>query len=166
MPSPEPRQSFFERFGACCVGAPLSEEQGIEEALWLHAREPGKEADRGNQPFLATIQSKKVELGVFTIDKPCSDTFQAVEFWRLRKVYVRDQANMELTTIDVTVPLPEMPPKGLKSVIATIPVAALFKKFDVGDELVLYVPAKVKPNADAKAPPATCEPLAKKFKKS
>ena len=130
---------------------------------------PCKEADRGNQPFLVTIQSKKAELGVFIIDKPSSDTFQAVEFWRLRKVYVRDQANMELTTIDVTVPLPEMSPKGLKSVIATIPVATLFKNVNVGDELVLYLPpkdTKKKASACAMALPATCEPIAKKSKNS
>ena len=64
----------------------------------------------------------------------------AVEFWRMRRVAEKENANMEITMLEVTVPLPAK--WGVKSIIAKIPAAILTKKVVKGDELVLFVNTK------------------------
>jgi hypothetical protein len=86
---------------------------------------------------------------LYTIETP--DVKQcAVDFWRMRKVTDnKEHANMEVTMLDVTVPLPAK--WGVKSVIAKVPAAILTKTVVKGDELVLFVNTKAKPIVEKRA---------------
>ena len=67
---------------------------------------------------------------------PCLSKSCVGEFWALRRVGSRDEANAELTNKKVLV----KPPGSSTSVDVVVPCAKNFRQLKAGDEVVLYKP--------------------------
>ena len=100
------------------------------------------------------------EVHQFDLDRPCAKTY-LLEFWKLRRVGDKDNANMSIEMIDVAVPLPKLGKSMAKSMIAKVLTAVLFKDVHKGDELVLYVYYKPKVAGEKRSLPTVCKPAAK-----
>lgn len=127
-------------------------------------------------PYPATVKTmRKAEPGhihavvetepniAFDVEKPNLESpLQLCAFWRIRRSADKKHANMHISMVDVTCPLPKV--KGLrKSVSVKLPTAVAFTKVAPGDELVLYVPAQQQVKADVeKLLPVRIAPVAKK----
>ena len=100
---------------------------------------------------------------VFNIEKPDMEMLQVLEFWRMRRSTEKENANMQISMVEVVCPLPKL--KGMpKSVTVQVPTAVPFTKIAPGDELVLYVPAKQKKEKVEKLLPVMQEPVQKKLR--
>ena len=101
----------------------------------------------------------------FVVDKPDMGAKLALEFWRMRRLSEKDYCNMELSTIDVTMPIPSIGKGYKRSVGVTVPIAKPFKEIGTGDELVLFIPPKKKEEKkEDKYLPVMQEPVPKKAK--
>ena len=98
----------------------------------------------------------------FNIEKPDMEMLQVLEFWRMRRSSEKDHANMEISMVEVTCPLPKLGKGTPKSVVVRVPTAVPFKKVAPGDELVLHIPAKQKEQKVEKLLPVLQEPAMKK----
>ena len=103
---------------------------------------------------------------MFNIDRPGLDVEQFLEFWRMRRSTEKDNANMEISMVEVTRPLPKL--KDIpESVVVQVPTAAPFKTIAPGGELALYAPAKQKTEkVDTQCFDVMHEPVQKKAKTS
>ena len=94
---------------------------------------------------------------VFNVEKPDMDVMKYLEFWRTRRSSEKTQANMEISMVDVTCPLPKLAKGIAKSVIVQVPTAVNFRPVAAGDELVLYISARPKPEKVGKLLPVRME---------
>ena len=100
----------------------------------------------------------------FNIDKPPEmDALQTLEFWRVRRSSDKDNANMHISMVEVTCPLPKLAKDFPRSIVVKVPTAVPFKKIAKNDELVLYIPEeKKKTEKKEKLLPVMHEPVSKK----
>ena len=100
----------------------------------------------------------------FNIDRPPEmDALQTWEFWRARRSSDKDNANMHISMVEVTCPLPKLAKDFPRSVVVKVPTAVPFKKIAKNDELVLYIPeGKKKTEKKEKLLPVMHEPVSKK----
>ena len=100
---------------------------------------------------------------VFNLEKPdLSKSTETHAFWRMRRVTDKKHANMELTTVEVTCPVPKLGKSYGKNVKVTVAVATVISKVEPGVELVLFVPPKENKakSAPSKLLPVASEPVA------
>ena len=115
--------------------------------------------------MMMTVATTTSQSFVFVVDKPDMGAKLALEFWRMRRHSDKDYCNMELSTVDVTMPIPSLGKGYKKSVVVTVPIAKPFKDIGKGDELVLFIPPKKKEEKkDDKYLPVVQEPVPKKAK--
>ena len=98
----------------------------------------------------------------FNIEKPDMTMLRMIEFWRMRRVWEKDHANMVISMVDVEYWLPKHVPGLPKSLIVKVPIATPCKKVKEGDELVLHIPAKQKAEKTEKLLRVLQEPAQKK----
>jgi len=99
---------------------------------------------------------------VFNLDKPDMSSIDILAYWRMRRAVDKERANMELTTVEVTCPLPKLGKSFPKTVKVNVTVAVAISAVAAGDELVLFVPAKQKQKETHKLLPVASEPMTKK----
>ena len=120
--------------------------------------------------FNAIVKSKAGDtatvLGTFTLDRPDVKEYPALEFWKLRRVSEEKHANMTIGSVNMQVPLPKIDSSVLKLVYVEVPTAVTCAPVRLGDELVLYVPAKEKQASNTKVLPVAFEPKPKRAKTS
>ena len=98
----------------------------------------------------------------FVVEKPDMEAKLAMEFWRMRRQSEKEHANMEMSTVDVTIPLPNLGKGHSKKMTVTVPIAKSFKDIGNGDELVLWAPVAKKAEKTDKLLPVMQEPALKK----
>ena len=98
----------------------------------------------------------------FNLEKPDMSPLHTIEFWRMRRVWDKDYANMVISSVDVEYFLPKGVNGLPKSVVVKVPTAVPCKKIKKGHELVLHMPAKQRGYNTEKLLPVMQEPAQKK----
>ena len=139
---------------------------GVDDAVFVPWAQTVKTAKEPiDNPLVVVVwnQSRNV-LASFNIDRPDMKVpaYNEIVFWKLRRVHDKACSTMQISTIEVNVPLPKIQKNMDKQVNVRVPIAIPSKAVAHGDELVLYIPAAKKSNVASSSLAVCSEPVPKK----